>query len=165
MILLVLAAMWGVYLFAWWRSRRERRGGNSIATFSRHLSVLERTSPARASLVSPPSAGGHGRVTTLYRPANLPEPNHHSLSLAEARRRRANILVALLGAAVVTLLFVPFLGAGMLYVHLVVDVLLLGYVALLVRARKLQSERAEKVRYLPAFGVAETPMALRRSAN
>lgn len=50
--------------------------------------------------------------------------------------------------------------------HLALDVLFVGYVALLVHLRNLAAERSAKVRYLPARPrpLAE-PALLRRSVN
>jgi type III secretory pathway component EscV len=52
----------------------------------------------------------------------------------------------------------------MLLVHLVVDVLLVAYVALLIRQRTLAAEREMKVRFLPGPRAIE-PALLRRSVN
>ena len=49
-VLFLLAVIWAVYLASWIRSRSEHRSVNSISSFNKHLSVLERTSRrARAS--------------------------------------------------------------------------------------------------------------------
>lgn len=46
MVLLILTAIWAVVLIPpWVRSRREERSVNSIVTFNRRLSSLERTTP------------------------------------------------------------------------------------------------------------------------
>lgn len=157
-VLFVLAVIWGVYLATWWFSRAEQRGVNSIASFSRHLSVLERTSPARAAI-----GGSFGRSSVSGRPVARPTPLYPAvgpaprprMSRAEVQRRRANVLFALAAAAVVTLLFVPFLGSFAFVLHLLVDVALVTYVVLLVRARKLRDEQRAKVRYLPAHDDAD----------
>lgn len=55
-----------------------------------------------------------------------------------------------LGAfAVVTLLAAVKVGGAMIAVHLIVDVLLAGYVATLLRNQRLRAERRAKLRYLP----------------
>ena len=51
----------------------------------------------------------------------------------------------------------------MLGLHLVLDVLFAGYVALLVRARNVAAEREMKVRYLSSS--PEPTFLLRRAAN
>jgi len=92
-VLFVLAVIWAVYLASWVRSRSERRSVNSISSFNKHLSVLERTSPARqtgttaarSTVVYP----GYGPV--MRRPA--------AMSRGEARRRRRDVLFVLAGVA------------------------------------------------------------------
>jgi hypothetical protein len=102
-----------------------------------------------------------------------------------SRRRRRDILLALLVAAGTTLVLGVVPALRMLWVvHGVVDVLLVSYVALLVRQRNLATERELKVRLLPtarlhearrevdgrwgdgeAGWLAAEPALLRRSAN
>jgi len=68
-----------------------------------------------------------------------------------ARRRRKDILLALLVAAGTTLVLGAVPGLRFLWVvHVAVDLLLFGYVALLVRQRNLAAERDLKVRLLPS---------------
>ena len=95
---------------------------------------------------------------------------------AEARKRRRDILVTLLAAASLTLV-IGLVMTPVLILHVVIDVLLIAYVALLVRQRRLAEERSHKVRYLsPAHAprgrpaglrapAPEPALALRRSAN
>ena len=167
MLLFLVAVGWAIYVAMWVRSRGERRGVNSISSFSKHLSVLERTSPAR---IGP---GGNGE----RRPVGRPEPifpavgyvpRNAAMSLADARRRRKNVLFALAGAALATLILIPFAGSTMVLLHIVTDLLLVGYVALLVRTQRLAAERRVKVHYLPAIGSSSVPepqLVLQRSAN
>ena len=87
-------------------------------------------------------------------------------------RRRRDVLSALAVAVVATLVLGVFLGSGLVWaVHLLADVLLVAYVALLVHQRNVTAEREMKVRFLPqarrldpALLRAE-PALLRRSAN
>lgn len=89
----------------------------------------------------------------------------HHAGRALARKRRRDVLSGLLVAMAATLILslVPALRS-MLYVHLVVDALFAGYVALLVRARNLAVERDLKVRFLPSAS-PQPQLLLRRSAN
>jgi type III secretory pathway component EscV len=75
------------------------------------------------------------------------------------------VFTALLGTAAVSLLLglVPAFRV-LLLVHLVVDILLVAYVAMLVRQRTLAAEREMKVRFLPESRPME-PALLRRSVN
>jgi hypothetical protein len=149
-VLLILGVVWVVYLATWWMSRAEQRGANSIATFSRHLSVLERTSPARTSRSFGSRTASSGRPIPLYPAVGAGAPSPRPvLSRAQAQRRRANVLFALIGAALFTLVLVPFVGTAALFLHLLVDVALAGYVVMLARARKLRDEQRHKVRFLP----------------
>jgi hypothetical protein len=87
-------------------------------------------------------------------------------------RRRRDVLTALLVACVATLALGLLFSIGiMLVAHVVADVLLVAYVALLVHQRNVAAERDMKVRFLPqaprldpALLRAE-PALLRRSAN
>jgi len=164
-VLFILAVLWGVYLAQWVRSRRDRRGVNSISSFSKHLSVLERTSPARPGL-----NGFSGRPTGI-RPAPIfPAANYMPprppMSISAARRRRRNVLYALAGSAVATLVLIPFGGSMLLMLHVLADLLLVAYLGLLVRTQRLANERRTKVRFLPGVGGSVEPQfLLQRSAN
>ena len=166
MVLLILAVVWTVYLFTWLRARRDRRGVNSISSFSHHLSVLERTSPARIGGSS--LTGRSARPTPIYPALGYVAPRP-AMSLDAARRRRRNVLYVLAGAAVTTMVLIPFMGSLMVAVHLLIDLLLAGYIVLLVRTQRLAAERRDKVRYLPQAApvapVVERQYALQRSAN
>jgi type III secretory pathway component EscV len=88
-------------------------------------------------------------------------------------RRRRDVLTALVVAVVATL------GLGLvpafrilLMAHVVADILLVAYVALLVHQRNVAAERDMKVRFLPQAGhrfdpalLRAEPALLRRSAN
>jgi hypothetical protein len=164
-VLLILAVVWAIYLFTWVRSRRDQRGVNSISSFSKHLSVLERTSPARPSRSNFVGRAPQGRPEPIFPAANY-QPPRPAMSLSAARRRRRNVLYALAGAAVFTLVLVPFMGSMMVVLQVVTDLLLVGYLGLLVRTQRLAMERRAKVRYLPsAANAAEPQYLLQRSAN
>ncbi len=82
------------------------------------------------------------------------------------RKRRQDILCGLLlaMAASLVLSFIPATQV-MLWVHLALDVIFVAYVALLVRARNLASERELKVRFLPTATRPQPQLLLQRSAN
>lgn len=200
MVLLVLAGIWAAVLIPpAIRARAEGRPGDSIHNFKRQLTVLRRTGPHRASLNgSGRVAGGdhwyrsqnsqpalspvHGPLRSArtspaaaYRsPGRAARPVSPAVSAARSRtiRRRRDVLSALLVAVVATLALGLLFNMGiMLVAHVVVDVLLMGYVALLVHQRNVAAERDMKVRFLPqphrldpALLRAE-PALLRRSAN
>jgi hypothetical protein len=166
-LLFLVAVGWAIYVAAWVRSRGERRGVNSISSFSKHLSVLERTSPAR---VGPGGSGERrptGRPEPIFPAANY-VPARASMSRSDARRRRRNVLYALAATAVATLVLIPFAGSAMILLHLLADVLLVGYIGLLIRTQRLAAERRVKVHYLPTMSNGSAPepqFLLQRSAN
>ena len=189
MVLLVLAGIWAAVLIPpAVRARAEGRPGDSIHNFKRQLTVLRRTGPHRASV----AGGDHWyrssqpTLTTVHGPLRSTRPTavaaHRApvrsgrtpVSAARSRtiRRRRDILSALLVAVFATLILGLLFGIGiMLVAHVVSDILLVAYVALLVHQRNVAAERDMKVRFLPqphrldpALLRAE-PALLRRSAN
>lgn len=199
MVLLVLAGIWAAVLIPpAVRARAEGRPGDSISNFRRQLTVLRRTGPHRASLngggrgaggdhwyrpngSSPALTPVHGplrstRAATIA-PRRAPVRGMRTASPASAARsrtirRRRDVLMALLAAAVATLALGLLFSIGvMLVVHVVADVLLVAYVALLVRQRNVAAERDLKVRFLPQAPrldpvvLRAEPALLRRSAN
>ncbi len=142
MVLFILAVVWAVYLISWVRSRTEHRRVNSINSFSKHLSTLERTTPGRRPA---PAAGAVGGGVVM---ANRPP------ALSSAKKRRRDILVGLLGATGVTFLAMIVMGGPATYLFGLALVLTLGYVALLATVQKRALERRTKVRYLDPAGQA-----------
>ena len=172
MVLFIIAVLWALYLVSWAKSRTEHRSVNSISTFNKHLSVLERTAPGRSAAPTriagspvPLRAGA-----SLARPAFAPVSYRtagSAMSRRQAQERRKNILCGLAGAAVVTLTLTVFLGGPMLYLHLLADLFLAAYLVALVQMRRLVEERHHKVRYLPAPRERQVPatLTLQQSAN
>jgi hypothetical protein len=156
-VLFILAVVWAVYLVSWARTRTEHRSVNSISSFSKHLSVLERTTPGWSSaptrLAGSPAPQRSG--VSLARPAFAPHAHRPVgaggvvMSRNQARERRKNVLFALAGAVMVTLALTVLLGGVFLYLQLVADVLLAAYVLLLVQTQRVVAERQAKVRYMP----------------
>lgn len=136
-VLVLLLLGWAAVLLpAAFRRRVERRRGDSITDFRDRLAVLHRN-----------GARAHGR--------RLATPVRSS-----AKRRRdvlAGLLAAALGSALLAL--VP--GFGALWaLHLVLDVLLVAYVTLLLRARQAATLPTGDLRTLR---VAPRPAAVDRS--
>ena len=192
MILVVLAMIWVLVLVPpLVRARAEGRPGDSISAFRRQLAVLRRARPGSPRGASDWS-GARAPIAPISRPTVRPGPPVASLAAHRAQlssrgpglanprafaaaglrsprsralRRRRDILVGLLATAAATLVLGVLPGLRvMLMVHLVVDGLLIAYVALLIRQRTLAAEREMKVRFLPGPGVME-PAFLRRSVN
>lgn len=164
MVLLILALIWAVVLIPpALRNRAEGRPSDSIAAFRRQLAVLNKAGPRLSGRSEPEPrpvrpAGRPasalptvGRSTTaVLAPSHRPSSSRAAIARREARRRRRDVLVALLVAAGTTLALGAVPALRVLWIaHIVVDVLLVAYVALLVRQRNLAAERDLKVRFLP----------------
>jgi hypothetical protein len=164
-VLLFLAGIWGVVLYGWFRDRlADTRPADSIGSFRRQLSVLERTGPTteltpvrRSVAVAPrPSVAGPAAVRRT------------SSSAAKRRRDILFGLLAVMGGSLV-LSFVPGLAVLRLF-HFFVDALCVGYLGLLIRQRNIRAEREMKLRFLPTAAAGagvggESPFLLRRTGN
>lgn len=154
LVLVILAVIWAAVLVPpYLQNRSEARPADSISTFRNQLDSLER----RANYATP------GRVPT-GRPLGV-SIDRGRLARNDAKRRRRDILVTLLAAAGLTLVLGLFLSP-ILVLHFVIDGLLVGYIGLLLRFKRMAEERAAKVRYLaPARPrPATVAPALRRTA-
>lgn len=177
LVLVILAVIWAAVLLPpYLQNRSESRPADSISTFRNQLSVLER----RATMVAPSGpSGASGRAlgapVRAARPAadlraRSPQLDRARLARAEAKRRRRDILVTLLAAAGLTLVL-SFALPTVVFLHLLIDVLLVAYVGLLLRQKRIAEEKAMKVRYLaparrPVVAPAAQPqLALRRSVG
>jgi hypothetical protein len=150
-VLFILAVAWAIYLVNWARSRSEHRSVNSISSFNKHLSVLERTSPGRGAAPTRIAGPAPQRSTaSLARPAFAPTPYRRSAAMtrSQVRERRKNVLMGLAGAVMVTLVLAIGVGGPTIYLNLIADALLAAYVVVLVQMRRLAEERYAKVRYL-----------------
>ena len=182
LVLVILAMIWAAVLLPpYLQNRRESRPGDSIASFRRQLSVLERTTPdGRSRALGRLEAGreqADRRVVAAYAarqvsPATmnrsaLGHPGSAALRRAEARRRRRDVFLTLLGAVGVTFLLAVAMGGMVWMLHLAIDVAFAGYVALLVKVQQDSVEKELKVRYLPpaASRSVEPQMLLRRSGS
>ena len=159
LVLFILAVIWAAVLLPpYLQNRSESRPADSISSFQRQLSVLER----RAVVVNPSfqrSAATGRSLQSDLSPAMR-------LSRIEAKKRRRDVLFTLAGAAGVTFLMALILGGPVWGLQLLCDVLLAGYVVLLVQLQQRAVERDVKVRYLPSRSVrAEPALLLRRSGS
>ena len=201
MVLLVLAIVWGVLLVSWLRSRTERTFSDSVGTFRRHLTVLERATPATVVPANRLRTGPRsvangrplsGRVLPPYRPTTpsvrgarpslaprpLRPPAASRMRHRRAQRRRRDVLFALLAGTIGSFLLALIPGVSVMWpVQVLFDVLLVTYVALLIRMRNLAAERELKLTFLPPQqvarprptyefgGAAYGDLDLRRAAN
>ncbi|MEA2973270.1 MAG: hypothetical protein QOG82_1728 [Actinomycetota bacterium] len=119
-----------------------------------------------------PSGGG---PTPGRAPVAPGRPRTSSSAAARSRtlRRRRDVLTGLAATVVVTLLLavVTSLASMFVLLHLLADVLLIAYVALLIHQRNQAAAREMNVRFLPNTGTFDPslmpgePALLRRSAN
>jgi hypothetical protein len=169
LVLLILAVVWGVFLVPQvLRARADRGPADSIGSFRNQLSMIERSLPSGSTsrhVRRGDMVGGYPQLAAVGAPLrsmpSSPSPSYGaplagssmaSVGLptrSELQRRRQNVLLALLGAVVLTL------ALGLVFppafaLNAVADLALAGYVVLLVRVRTIAAEREMKVRYLPA---------------
>jgi hypothetical protein len=158
LVLLILAVIWAAVLLPpYLQNRSESRPADSISSFQRQLSVLER----RSGMINPALQ----REVREVRAYATPIPAYR-LSRADAKKRRRDVFFTLAGAAGVTFFMAVLLGGPVWGLHLLCDLLLAGYVVLLMQIQQRQLERAAKVRYLPNRSVRTEPaLLLRRSGS
>jgi hypothetical protein len=156
LVLFILAVIWAAVLLPpYLQNRSESRPADSISSFQRQLSVLER----RSVMVNPSLE----RRVPSYRPNTVPALR---LSRNEAKKRRRDVLFTLAGATTVTFLMAVMLGGPVWGLHLLCDLLLGAYIVLLAQTQQRAVERDVKVRYLPSRSArAEPALLLRRSGS
>lgn len=150
MVLVVLAAIWAAVLLPpYLQKRRAFHPHASIGDFRNQLAVLQRTGDPHA-------------------PAPLRTPGGRAMSRTDAQRRRRDVLATLTAAAGLTFLLALVAGGSVWLLHLTVDAVLLGYVALLMQVQQQrQAPTRSNVAYLaPDRRPSVTQQALlRRQAN
>jgi hypothetical protein len=120
-----------------------------------------------------PYPGPVGRGSAGHLHAAPSRPRTTSAARSRTLRRRRDVLTGLAAAVVITLLLAVATGLSSTFVmlHLLADVLLVAYVALLIHQRNAAAERDMNVRFLPDTGrfdpslMPGEPALLRRSAN
>ncbi len=153
LFLIILAVVWAAVLVPpFVRSRREGRPGSSVTSFRAQLSTLERATP-----------GSSLRAVADQRPGFQ---TSSALGSIDARRRRRDVLVGLLGATGLTFLLALAVGGAFTLLFLVSAGALGSYVYAL-RQRHLRTlERVSKVRVLtPRSAVPAPVLAVRSSVN
>jgi hypothetical protein len=160
LILLLIGVMWAVVLLPpLLRSRSDGRPSTSIVGFQRQLSSLQRTRPGSVHApyaLNRPMPGarrpvGARPVGALARPATRTmapayRPAYRPMSRREmAKRRRQHVFLLLGAAAGVTLVGYLATGNSTLFaLHMVADLVLAGYVYLLVQIRRLGELRSAR---------------------
>lgn len=82
-----------------------------------------------------------------------------------ARLRRRNILIGLVFLAIITLVAALTAGGGMIAVHVLVDILLVGYVGALAQRQRRVLERHAKVTDIASARMAADPYRARRQSQ
>ncbi|MGZ4689126.1 MAG: hypothetical protein ACXVKA_10220 [Acidimicrobiia bacterium] len=174
-VLIVLAALWGAF-FLWpiLSGRSSGRRADSIGDFSYRLGVIGKTGghhgrrrrasqPPAIPVAMPPAIppsrplgapGGAGMPVSVVRPA----------AMSRSQRRRRDVLL-ILGVGVLSSLLLAIVGGNPMFwlVQGFTDVLLVAYLALLVRMKQTANERRAKVHYLPSPPSAPA-LVLRRTS-
>jgi hypothetical protein len=172
-VLLGLAALWAAVLLPdFLRRRTTRRSSDSISSFSRHLSVLERShqrstgmgnvvrfGPRPAPRLSNPvaplvarkgstpvrqSAPVAQRAAQAPRPQARPGQNGRSAG----QQRRQDVIVALLAASLLSFLATLTFSGLFLYLHLAIDLALVAYVGAVLTLTRRNQARSAQVTYL-----------------
>jgi hypothetical protein len=162
--LLFLGLLWAAVLVHMFRSRAEGHRADSIGDFRYRLGVIGRTGghafrrPAPLRAIAPPA---------VHALPGTPRPRvaHPVGAMTPLQRRRRDVLVGLLSAAGASFLLAVVSGVTMMWMlHVLADVLLFTYVALLLHFKHLAMERHAKVHYLPRSAAPQLAQ-LRRTAN
>ena len=150
LFLVILASVWAAVLVPkFLEARREGRPGSSISSFRSQLSTLGRATP-----------GSHLHPMPVYAAPSI------RLAPLDARRRRRDVLVSLIGASAFSLLLAVLLGGFFIMLVLLTAGACGAYIYALRQIHLRSIERAAKVRPLRVAAPAPHPMiALRRSAN
>ncbi len=130
MVLGVLAVVWIVVIGSYAKERMADRRTDSVSAFRSQISTLQRTN------CGPQAGGAPHRV----RPAS-------AMACAVARRRRKNVLLGLLTAALLTVVL-ALAAPGIVTIGLATLTVaaFTGYVVLLVERQRLLTEQQSKVR-------------------
>ncbi len=169
MVLVVLAIVWAVLIVGWFKTRTSNPFQDSVVSFKRNLSVLERSSPMRIApanrlrvatrpvtaapqglrRTSSQSYASAGRRPGMATPPARQGANAVSMQRRAAQRRRRDVLLSLMAGAAGSFLLALVPGMSAVWVvQIGFDVLIAGYVALLVQIRNLTGERERKVSYM-----------------
>jgi hypothetical protein len=161
------------------RSNSGRRA-DSIGDFSYRLGVIgktgghdrrRRSSPQPIAVAMPPAipparplhaAGSGGPVG---RPTGAVFGMPHASGMTRSQRRRRDVLL-ILGVGVLSSLLLAIVAGNSLFwlVQGFTDALLVGYMALLLRMKRTETQRRAKVHYLPGPAAPAPALVLRRSS-
>ncbi len=139
-VLVLLVAAWGWVLGRpLLQSLLSQSHRDPVGHFNRQLSVLG-NAPRQSTAI--------GQTSALGQPIGF---NRRS----SMKRRRLQWFMALVMAAVVSLILAVMVGGVFIWQHLLIDALLVGYVVLAARMGAIERERASKVTNLRVVGSNE----------
>ena len=167
LVLFILAVIWAAVLLPpYLQNRSESRPADSISSFQRQLSVLERR--AGTAMPAVPRTGT-GQVARASRAVGMSPGSSLApirMTRAEARKRRRDVLFTLAAAATLTFPLAVIMGGPVWGLQLVCDLMLGAYIVMLVQAQQRAAEQDAKVRYLPGRQRSPEPaLLLRRSGS
>jgi hypothetical protein len=176
LVILVLIAIWAtVLMYPILRFRMQGGFGDSIGTFRRHLTVLERAAPNSVSPAnrlrlpqSSPAVRPYGRWVRARTgpPSQSVGGRRYPPPVALARRhklqkRRRDVLFTLVAGIIGSFLLGLIPGLSMmLFVCAGFVLLFAGYVGLLVRLHHLATERQMRLAFLPAAAPAQIALGV-----
>lgn len=142
--LLILGALWAAVLLPPMIQRLQTIGTSrpksaTAGGFTQNLARLERTD-------NKPVGGHYGYAVSPQ--GQQGESLLPDSALAAARRRR-DVLGSLVALALFMLVATTMFGRIALYAHIVIDVAVVGFGALMIRRNRLAAQRAEVVTQLP----------------
>lgn len=134
-VLLALAGIWAAVLLPpYLQKRRATHPSSSVVDFHQQLAVLQRTGRA---LHGAPLHTGYARQSSVSRSSFGPtmRPPQRAPQNIEVMSRRRDVFMTMVVAAGLSLLLALIFGGSLWILHLIVDTVLLGYVAMLVQAQ------------------------------
>jgi hypothetical protein len=142
----VVIAVWIVVIGRWAWNRRHTIGADSVGSFRRELSVLERSGPVRVAPANRRRPTPMPASLGTTRTGGLPLGSSERLRRQRNQRRRRDVLLLLVLGVVLTLgLAAATRSTMVIYLQAALDLTLAGYVYLLARSASLRQERQVKV--------------------
>jgi hypothetical protein len=175
-VLVVLAVLWGAF-FLWpiLAGRSSGRRADSIGDFSYRLGVIGKTGghslrrrrapqPPAIPVAMPPAIPPARPLGAAGTPGSPRVALARPAAMSRSQRRRRDVLLVL-GVGVLSSLLLAVVAGNPLFwlVQGLTDVLLVAYLALLLRMKQVATERQTKVHYLPSPPSAPA-LVLRRSS-
>jgi hypothetical protein len=183
-VLIVLAVLWAAFfLWPFLQGRSSGSRADSIGDFSYRLGVIgktgghnrrRRSAPSPIPVAMPPAIPparplGAAGSAAVGSPRKMVAPTPIGMApggMTRSQRRRRDILL-ILGVGVLSSLLLALVAGNSLFwlVQGFADVVLVAYLALLLRMKQSQTEKRAKVHYLPGPATPASALVLRRSAS